>query len=221
MTHERKPETDHGIEGEAMVRLFDRFQRSFRDKGILATQRIIRSGLDHGHVLEIGPGPGYLGLEWLKATQNTTLTGGEISRDMIGMAQKNAREYGLEERVSYVEANALSLPFEDGTFDGVFSNSSMHEWSEPARVLAEIHRVLKPGGCFFISDLKRDISWPVKWFMYFLCKPKEIRPGMLTSIAAAYTRDEAETLFAGSSLSGAFVGVSPFGLDIQGRKHVI
>lgn len=82
----------------------------------------------------------------------------------------------------------------------------------------EIHRVLKPGGYFFISDLKRDINWIVKGFMYLMCKPKSIRPGMLSSLAASYTDKELRIMLAASPLSGAIVRTNPFGLDVQGRK---
>lgn len=71
MTKSSVAETDHGIEGEFNVTMYDRMQRNFRDKGIMQTNNIIRSGLDHGSALEIGPGPGYLGLEWLRQTKNT------------------------------------------------------------------------------------------------------------------------------------------------------
>jgi len=218
MKKNRIPETDHGIEGVEMVTIYDQFQRHFRDKGLLATDRIIKSGLHHGSVLEIGPGPGYLGLDWLAKTSDTSLTGAEISQDMIHLAQGHAREYQLEERTSYVLADARQLPFPDATFDGVFTNGSMHEWSDPENVFREIYRVLKPGGYFFISDLRRDISWFIRMFMYTLIKPKEIRPGFLTSLRAAYTVQEIREMLSRSPLTGARVKSSPFGLDITGRK---
>ena len=88
-------ETDHGIQGEFTVAVYNEMQRGFRDKGRLETPEILKHGLTYGHALEIGPGPGYLGLEWLKHTQGTTLTGLDISPDMIALAERNARDYGL------------------------------------------------------------------------------------------------------------------------------
>jgi ubiquinone/menaquinone biosynthesis C-methylase UbiE len=137
----------------------------------------------------VGPGPGYLGLEWLKKTKDTQLTGIEISANMVKLAEKNAEEYGLSSRINYVIGDARNMPFIDNTFDGVFTNGSLHEWAKPIDIFNEIYRVLKPGGVYFISDLRRDINFFIKWLMKALVKPKEIKPGFITSINASYTPD--------------------------------
>ena len=117
MINARIKETDHGITGEYDAEIYDHFQRNFRDKGILATDRIIKSGINRGIALEIGPGPAYLGLEWLSKTDSTKLTGLEISEDMIRIAERNMGEYRLEKRVSFVLGEAENMPFEDNSFD--------------------------------------------------------------------------------------------------------
>jgi len=79
-------------------------------------------GITRGLALEVGPGPGYLGLEWLKRTDGTTLKGLDLSADMLRVAERNAAEYGMSDRVEYVHGGGDLLPFENGTFDAVFSN---------------------------------------------------------------------------------------------------
>jgi ubiquinone/menaquinone biosynthesis C-methylase UbiE len=86
MTRPRVPETDQGIQGKLTVAIYDQMQRRLRDKGWMQTKDIIKSGITKGIALEIGPGPGYLGLEWLKNTQGTTIRGIDISADMISIA---------------------------------------------------------------------------------------------------------------------------------------
>jgi hypothetical protein len=66
MGKSRVVETDHGIQGEFVVQDYDKMMRYLRDKGWMETDHIINWGLDHGLAMEVGPGPGYLGLEWLK-----------------------------------------------------------------------------------------------------------------------------------------------------------
>ena len=218
MVKPRVIETNEGIQGTLTVEKFDQMQRRFRDKGWMETQQIIKSGIDHGLALEVGPGPGYLGLEWLKNTHGTQLKGLDISPDMIQCARKNEKEYHFGDRVEYVQSDGKSMPFDDEMFDAVFTNGSLHEWSEPVDVLNEIYRVMKPGGKFFICDLRRDMNPFVKWFMKIMTKPKEIKPGLITSINAAYTVDEITAIFKQTHLKDFTVDTDPMGLQIKGIK---
>lgn len=86
MVKARQIETDQGIQGEDLVRLYDRMQWHPRDKGWMETEALVAAGITAGRAAELGPGPGYLGLEWLKKTVATTLTGIDISPDMAAPA---------------------------------------------------------------------------------------------------------------------------------------
>jgi ubiquinone/menaquinone biosynthesis C-methylase UbiE len=218
MVKPRIVETDQGIQGEFDVRTYNTMMRSLRDKGWMETDHIITSGITHGLALEIGPGPGYLGLEWLKKTAGTMLLAVEISPEMTKIAERNAREYGLEGRVKYVKGDAHQIPFDDNTFDGVFTNGSLHEWSQPMRVFDEVYRVLKPGAKYFISDMRRDMNPFVRWFMKLMVKPKEIRPGFVSSINASYTTDEIRSILDQSNLKESVVAKTFMGFEITGVK---
>lgn len=93
MLKQRIVETNDGIQDSLTVEVFDRFAKGMRDKGWNNVDSIVKSGITEGFVLEIGPGPGYIGLEWLKKCPGTKLTGCEISREMINMAEKNTRDF--------------------------------------------------------------------------------------------------------------------------------
>jgi len=218
MIGERIAETHDGIQDEFTVDVYDRFLKRMRDKGWMETDQIIKSGINQGSALEIGPGPGYLGLEWLKKTNGTSLTGLEISSKMIKVAEKNAREYNLEERIDYIKGDAQRMPLDDNLFDGVFTNGSLHEWSNPKEIFNEIHRVLKPGGLYFISDLRRDTHPFIKWFMKIVTKPKELRPGLITSFKAAYILDEVKSILKDTDLTNYKVSKDTMGLTIIGVK---
>jgi ubiquinone/menaquinone biosynthesis C-methylase UbiE len=218
MVKSRVVETEEGIQGEFDVQQYDQMMRRMRDKGWLETKEILNAGIVQGLALEVGPGPGYLGLEWLKNTQEASLKGLEISPAMISIAERNAREYGLELRVQYVKGDALEMLFDDDTFDAVFTNGSLHEWANPVKVFDEIHRVLKPGGKYCISDLRRDMNPLVKWFMKAVTKPKEIRPGLTSSLKAAYTVPELDAILSESRLQGGATKQNLMGLVITGQK---
>ena len=218
MVKTRVPETEDGIQGEFDVRTYDTFMRGMRDRGWMETNEIIRAGITSGLALELGPGPGYLGLEWLKKTTGTYLKGLDISENMIEIATQNAREYGFRDRVEYVRGDACEMPFEDAFFDAVFSNGSLHEWARPDEIINEIGRVLKPGGRYCITDMKRNMSPFVKSFLWIMAKPRNIRPYLVSSINAAYTKGEIEELLSGTKLSGWQIDENPIGLTISGRK---
>lgn len=220
MAKQRIIETNEGIQDGLTVEIFDRFSKNMRDKGWNNVDSFIKAGIIGGNVLEIGPGPGYVGLEWLKASSDSTITGCEISREMIKLAEKNAKEYGFEARASYVEANCIHMPFSDESFDAVFSNGSLHEWEEPIKVFNEINRVLKPQGVFCISDMRRNVNPIIKWLIYFITKPKEIRPGFITSLNASYTVGELKALIGQSELKHAAVTKDFFGISVLGKKTV-
>lgn len=218
MVKQRIIETNEGIQDKITVEVFDRFARVMRDKGWNNVDSIIQAGITKKKVLEIGPGPGYVGLEWLKKCPDSTLVGCEISREMIRLADKNARDYGFESRVDYVEGNCMQMPFPDASFDAIFSNGSLHEWENPIKVFNEINRVLKPGGPFCVTDMRRDVNPLIKWMIYASTKPKEIRPGFLSSINASYTVNEIKNVLNQSKLRNASVRSEFFGLCISGRQ---
>jgi ubiquinone/menaquinone biosynthesis C-methylase UbiE len=220
MTKPRIIETNEGLQGEFVATAYDTMMRQSRDKGQLLTPMIVEAGITTGLVLEIGPGPGYLGLEWLKQTENTHLKALDISQDMLTIAQKNAEAYNLTGRVEYLHGDALQMPFDDAYFDGVFTHAALHEWADPEQAFNQIHRVLKSGGRYLITDLRRDMPLPIKWLMWLGTKPKEIRPGLTKSINASYTRTEVQTLLAKTRLQDASVEQNPFGLAVTGRKKI-
>lgn len=216
MVKPRVIETNVGIQDEEITQLFDVFARDMRDKGWNGAKTMIAAGIQPGDVLEVGPGPGYVGLEVAKRLKVRSLTGCEISPAMKALAEKNAAEYRIE--ANYVLGNAMEMPFPDESFDSVISNGSMHEWEDPVRVLREIYRVLRPGGCYCITDLRRDLAACKVWFVYQTTKPKKIRPGFLTSLHAAYTVQELEKLAAQAGLPAPKFQKDFFGLSLSGRK---
>jgi len=218
MTKPRVPETDSGIQGVDIVAMYDQMQRTLRDKGWMETGDLLKSGITGGHALEIGYGPGYLGLEWLKKCQQGKLTGLDISPDMQALAGRNALEYSCLDRTDYRLGRGDKLPFDDGSFDAVFTNGSLHEWEHPVETFNEIWRVLKPGGRYFISDLRRDMNFLLYAFLWLGTQPAAIRPGLKTSVGAAYTAVELRDMIKNSCLVGGWIKANPFGLSISGVK---
>jgi len=121
---------------------------------------------------------------------------------MVALATKNAKDHGLDSRAEYLVGDAGNIPFRDGYFDAVFSTNTLHEWISPEVVFDEIYRVLRPGGKYFISDLRRDMNPITRWFIVY-CQPKdpkEYREGLVRSINSSYTLSEVGAIMAKTQL---------------------
>lgn len=114
-----------------------------------------RADLSPGEVvLDIGCGAG---IDTLLAAIAVGRTGKVVGLDMTPEMIERAREHavlaGLEEHVEIVHGLAESIPLEDESVDVVISNGVLNLCNRKSRVIAEIARVLRPGGRVSIADL--------------------------------------------------------------------
>jgi ubiquinone/menaquinone biosynthesis C-methylase UbiE len=118
--------------------------------------RRVASDLPPGSsVLEVAPGPGYFAIELAKLS-NYQITGLDISRSFVEMAQRSAREENVT--VDFRLGDAAHTPFADESFDFVLCRAAFKNFSEPLQAIREMHRILKKGGRAVIIDLRRDAS---------------------------------------------------------------
>jgi ubiquinone/menaquinone biosynthesis C-methylase UbiE len=89
-------------------------------------------------ILDLGCGDGQLSQRIISS--GAYVLGVDASAEMVAAAREREVEAEL--------ANAESLPFRDGTFDAVFSNAALHWVRDQDAMMAQVHRVLKPGGRF-------------------------------------------------------------------------
>lgn len=103
-------------------------------------------------VLDIGCGSGGITLHIARRFSPRTITGFDVEKPVITEATRRAREAGLSDRVFFVQAAPGRLPFEDASFDMVFSKDAMVHIPDKDAIFADIFRVLRPGGIFAASD---------------------------------------------------------------------
>jgi ubiquinone/menaquinone biosynthesis C-methylase UbiE len=106
--------------------------------------------VDGRRVLEIACGRG--GFSRLLGERGASVCGADFSASAVAIAKERLRSYPtLNGNVSYVQADAQALPFEDNSFDVVISCETIEHVPDPRAALREMYRVAKPGGSLFLT----------------------------------------------------------------------
>jgi ubiquinone/menaquinone biosynthesis C-methylase UbiE len=116
-------------------------------------------------ILDVGCGTGIFAARLHEAFPNAEVWGVDLVSDMLAKGSERWRE--LSARVRAVQGDSERLPFADGSFDVVTCMNSFHHYPHQARAVAEMHRILRPGGRLMIVDGYRDAPWG--WFIYDVC----------------------------------------------------
>ena len=131
---------------DRLAGVYDRRWASYVEASVRETLR--RVDLRDGEaILDVGCGTGVLLAAIAGRAPGARLVGVDLSPAMLAVARRK-----LVDRVVLVAADATRLPLPDRRFDLVLSTSALHYWPDPAAGLAEIARVLKPGGRVAITD---------------------------------------------------------------------
>lgn len=142
----RDPHDPVAREYSRLARRYDRRWASYVERTVHETLR--RMPLQPRlRLLDVACGTGAL-LEVVAGREpGVELHGTDLSPEMLAVARSR-----LGEAAALCEASAGDLPYDDGRFDLVVSTSAFHYFREPAAALAEMRRVLKPGGRLIITD---------------------------------------------------------------------
>jgi len=103
-----------------------------------------------GRVLEVGTGKGRVTA--LLAKRLPGLTTIEIDKDAVRQAKLHATDLGVRRKIRFLTGDGEHLPFSPRWFDSIVSANVLHHMKQPYRVLAEILRVVKPGGKIVLTD---------------------------------------------------------------------
>ncbi|KAB2680945.1 class I SAM-dependent methyltransferase [Brucella pseudintermedia] len=102
-------------------------------------------------ILDVGCGPGWF---WAATANNLPpnlhLTLSDLSPGMVQEAVERCRPLPFASVIGR-QAEAVALPFEDGVFDAVIAMHMLYHLCDPAKGIAEMHRVLKPGGFLAVT----------------------------------------------------------------------
>lgn len=141
---------------ESARQVFGRRVDRYAELDVFSEEQYYRSLLDladprpRDHALDLATGTGLLAL--MMARTAARVTGADITPEMLEKARGRLAAAGLD-NVEFLEAAVPELPFPDGSFDLVTCRLAFHHFTDPAEALAEISRVLKPGGRFVMEDV--------------------------------------------------------------------
>ncbi|HCY83951.1 MAG TPA: hypothetical protein DHV36_02325 [Desulfobacteraceae bacterium] len=139
--------TPHGLFGRFfMSRVFDR--------GNLPLNRFVQDTLSldgDEDILEIGYGTGLLIASVARQLTTGSIHGIDLSDTMATIAEKKNKTLVRAGKVSLSRGDFNAAPYEDESFDAVFTVNTIYFWPEPQRTLAKIHRILRPAGRLIIG----------------------------------------------------------------------
>jgi len=113
-------------------------------------------------VLELGCGAGIGTLHILRRLEPEQLIATDYDETTLPLAQRYVEKHWSGGGVTFRQADATSLPFEDEHFDAVVAFGVLHHIHDYRRAVREIARVLKSGGTFLIEEVTREAHfWPI------------------------------------------------------------
>lgn len=123
--------------------------------------------LDEGlNVLDAGCGIGGTS-RYLADRYGCRVTGVDLTAEYVTVAEDLTRRVGLADRVDFRRGSVLELPFDDGSFDVVWTEHVQMNIADKDGFYAELYRVLAPGGKLAFHDVfagpEPDLYFPVPW----------------------------------------------------------
>jgi demethylmenaquinone methyltransferase/2-methoxy-6-polyprenyl-1,4-benzoquinol methylase len=107
-------------------------------------------GKNPSRILDLATGTGDIALLLKKVAPQAEVIGGDFAPPMLELARLKAQKAGLV--IPFVEADALRLPFPDHHFDAVTIAFGFRNFADYNKALAELHRVIAPGGRLCILE---------------------------------------------------------------------
>src|SRR5207245_5705111 len=111
------------------------------------------SGIESARVVDLGCGPGVSTFELARRLPSARLAGVDVAPRMLAQARRRCRAAGLPSgRITWLNADAARLPLPAASVDACTGHSFLYLVANRRAVLAEVRRVLKPGGWLVLVE---------------------------------------------------------------------
>jgi ubiquinone/menaquinone biosynthesis C-methylase UbiE len=111
--------------------------------------------LPDARVLELGPGPGWFSVDVARALPRGRLVLFDLQREMLAKARLRLARARLA-NASFAQGDGTRLPFASASFDVAFLVAVLGEVPDPPACVAELRRVIRPGGLLSITETRGD-----------------------------------------------------------------
>jgi len=126
-------------------------------------------------ILDVGSGQGHWGLTLFPLlNKDAVLTGIEPEAKWREIANQRARQFDLNNRVTYIDGVAESIPFPDNSFDMVTCQTVLIHVAEPIMALSEMKRVLKPDGLLVAVEPNNSVPLIILNNLIWKCSADDI-----------------------------------------------
>lgn len=119
------------------------------------------------HILDVATGTGDFAFEALKILKPQHITGVDISRGMLNIAEQKIAKRGLSNKFSVKLGDSEQLPFQPDEFDAITVAYGVRNFENLEKGLADMHRVLKPGGKAVVLEFSKPKAFPIKQLYHF------------------------------------------------------
>jgi demethylmenaquinone methyltransferase / 2-methoxy-6-polyprenyl-1,4-benzoquinol methylase len=112
-------------------------------------------------ILDVATGTGDLAV-LISSLDQTAVTGIDLAVNMLAIAEKKVQNKGLNDQITFRQADAEKIPFPDDSFDAVTVAFGVRNFEDLEKGLSEMRRVLRPGGVMMILEFSHPASFPWK-----------------------------------------------------------
>lgn len=147
------------------------------------------------NILDIATGTGDMAI-LLAQTTAQKIVGLDISAGMLDVGRKKIEAKNLSSKIEMVHADSENIPFGDNSFDAITVGYGIRNFETLEKGLAEIYRVLKPGGTLVILETSNPTKTPYKQFYTFYTK------NILPLIGRMFSKDQSAYGYLSESANG-------------------
>ena len=137
-------------------------------------------------VLDLATGSGDVAFALGRAVPEARIVGADFGAPMLAEAERKKAAAGGYANVVFQAGDALALPFPSARFDAVTIAFGLRNLANRARGLAEMRRVLRPGGRLFVLEFSQPHAWFRPFYLLYLRRILPALAGRVTGDRAAY-----------------------------------